>query len=44
MLVDGNAYELLLDLFEIKIEQLAGEIKNICNDPEKLNRVIMEDH
>jgi len=28
-LTDGNAYELLLDLFETKIEQLADEIENI---------------
>ena len=28
-MVDGNAYELLLDLFETKIEQLADEIENI---------------
>ena len=27
-MVDGNAYELLLDLFETKIEQLADEIEN----------------
>ena len=31
-LVDGNAYELLLDLFETKIEQLADEIENIYSD------------
>lgn len=42
MLVDGNAYELLLDLFETKIEQLADEIENIYSDLEKLSRVIME--
>ena len=41
-LVDGNAYELLLDLFETKIEQLADEIENIYSDLEKLSRVIME--
>ncbi len=35
-LVDGNAYELLLDLFETKIEQLADEIENIYSDLEKL--------
>ena len=43
-LVDGNAYELLLDLFETKIEQLADEIENIYSDLEKLSRVIMEGH
>ncbi|MBS0056227.1 magnesium/cobalt transporter CorA [Yersinia sp. Marseille-Q3913] len=41
-LVDGNAYELLLDLFETKIEQLADEIENIYSDLEALSRVIME--
>ena len=41
-MVDGNAYELLLDLFETKIEQLADEIENIYSDLEKLSRVIME--
>lgn len=42
MLVDGNAYELLLDLFETKIEQLADEIENVYSHLEKLSRVIME--
>lgn len=42
ILVDGNAYELLLDLFETKIEQLADEIENIYTSLEKLSRVIME--
>lgn len=42
ILVDGNAYELLLDLFETKIEQLADEIENIYTDLEKLSMVIME--
>jgi len=41
-LVDGNAYELLLDLFETKIEQLADEIENIYSDLESLSRVIMD--
>jgi len=41
MLVDGNAYELLLDLFETKIEQLADEIENIYSDLENLSRIIM---
>ncbi len=31
-MMDGNAYELLLDLFETKIEQLADEIENIYSD------------
>lgn len=42
LMVDGNPYELLLDLFETKIEQLADEIENIYSDLEKLSRVIME--
>ncbi|HCS2827542.1 TPA: magnesium transporter CorA, partial [Shigella flexneri] len=37
-MVDGNAYELLLDLFETKIEQLADEIENIYSDLERLSR------
>lgn len=41
---EGNAYELLLDLFETKIEQLADEIENVYSDLEKLSRVIMEGH
>lgn len=36
-MVDGNAYELLLDLFETKIEQLADEIENIYSDLEQLS-------
>ena len=43
-MLEGNAYELLLDLFETKIEQLADEIENIYSDLEKLSRVIMEGH
>lgn len=42
VMTDGNAYELLLDLFETKIEQLADEIENIYSNLEKLSRVIME--
>ena len=41
-LTDGNAFELLLDLFETKIEQLADEIESIYSALEKLSRVIME--
>ncbi|OTA20914.1 magnesium and cobalt transport protein CorA [Xenorhabdus beddingii] len=41
-LVDGNAYELLMDLFETKIEQLADVIENIYSVLESLSRVIME--
>ncbi|VFP88427.1 magnesium/cobalt transporter CorA [Candidatus Erwinia haradaeae] len=40
-LIDGNAYELLLDLFETKIEQLADQIENISSNLEKFSRVIM---
>lgn len=43
-MADGNAWELLLDLFETKIEQLADEIENIYSDLEQLSRVIMEGH
>ncbi|VFP86358.1 magnesium/cobalt transporter CorA [Candidatus Erwinia haradaeae] len=42
VLIDGNAYEILLDLFETKIEQLADEIENISSNLEKFSRVIME--
>ncbi|MBI6549557.1 magnesium/cobalt transporter CorA [Xenorhabdus lircayensis] len=41
-LIDGNAYELLMDLFETKIEQLADVIENIYSVLESLSRVIME--
>ncbi|EYU13331.1 magnesium transporter CorA [Photorhabdus luminescens] len=41
-LVDGNAYEVLMDLFETKIEQLADVIENIYSVLESLSRVIME--
>ncbi|MCG3460857.1 magnesium/cobalt transporter CorA [Xenorhabdus bovienii] len=41
-MVDGNAYELLLDLFETKIEQLADVIESIYSVLESLSRVIME--
>lgn len=40
-LIDGNPYELLLDLFETKIEQLADVIETIYADLEKLSRVIL---
>ncbi|OOH89270.1 magnesium and cobalt transport protein CorA [Pasteurellaceae bacterium 15-036681] len=42
-MIDGNAYELLLDLFETKIEQLADVIENIYADLEKLSRVILKE-
>ncbi|XOD69813.1 MAG: magnesium/cobalt transporter CorA [Sodalis sp. (in: enterobacteria)] len=41
-LIDGNVYELLLDLFETKIEQLADEIENIYSDLEALSLAIMD--
>lgn len=41
-LIECNAYELLLDLFETKIEQLADVIETIYADLEKLSRVILE--
>lgn len=40
-LLDANAYELLLDLFETKIEQLADVIETIYADLEQLSRVIL---
>lgn len=43
-LIDGNAYKLLLDLFETKIEQLADAIENIYSDLEALSLVIMDGH
>jgi magnesium transporter len=39
---DGNAYEVLLDLFETKVEQLADEIENIYSQLEALGRVVMK--
>ncbi len=41
-MLDGNAFEVLQDLFETKIEQLADAIENIYSALEKLSRVIME--
>lgn len=41
-LVDGNPYEILLDLFETKVEQLADEIENIYSQLESLGRIIMK--
>ncbi len=42
ILADGNAYGLLLDLFETKIEQIADAIENIYSDLESLSLVIMD--
>lgn len=39
---DGNGYEILLDLFETKIEQLADEIENIYSNLETLSQAIMK--
>ncbi len=39
---DGNGYEILMDLFETKIEQLADEIENIYSNLETLSRAIMK--
>ncbi|HCT7806384.1 TPA: magnesium transporter CorA [Escherichia coli] len=41
-MVDGNAYELLLDLFETKIEQLADEIENIYSDLEQAREILRD--
>ncbi|MDG6881425.1 Magnesium transport protein CorA [Phocoenobacter uteri] len=41
-LTDGNAYELLLDLLDTKVEQLADVIEDIYADLEKLSRVVLE--
>lgn len=43
-LIDGNAYKLLLDFFEMKIEQQADAIKNIYSDLEALTLVIINGH
>lgn len=40
-LEECNAYEILLDLFETKIEQLADVIETVYSDLEKLSRVIL---
>ncbi|EIJ71929.1 MULTISPECIES: magnesium/cobalt transporter CorA [Pasteurellaceae] len=41
-LEECNAYEVLLDLFETKIEQLADVIENVYSDLEKLSHVILD--
>ncbi len=43
ILIHCNPYELLLNLFEIKIEQLANEIENIYKDLENLTQIILRD-
>jgi magnesium transporter len=42
MLTIGNAYELLLDLFEVKIEQLADTIEEISLGLEAISQVILK--
>ncbi|TDQ56845.1 magnesium transporter [Mesocricetibacter intestinalis] len=41
-LEECNAYEVLLDLFETKIEQLADVIETVYSDLEKLGRVVLD--
>ncbi|MDG6897185.1 magnesium transporter CorA [Actinobacillus delphinicola] len=41
-LAECNAYEVLLDLLETKIEQLADVIENVYADLEKLSHVILD--
>ncbi|URJ33218.1 magnesium/cobalt transporter CorA [Candidatus Blochmannia vicinus] len=41
LLIDGNAYELLLNLFEVKIDDLANKIEHIYSTLETLSFVIM---
>ncbi|AAP95635.1 magnesium transporter CorA [[Haemophilus] ducreyi] len=41
-LIDSNAYELLLDLFETKIEQLAGVLETVYSSLEKFSHVILD--
>ena len=41
-LLECNAYEVLLDLFETKIEQLADVIENVYADLEQLSHVILK--
>ncbi|WWO96995.1 MAG: magnesium/cobalt transporter CorA [Candidatus Dasytiphilus stammeri] len=42
LLVEGTAFEVMLDLFEIKIEQLADEIETIYSELEQLSHIIMK--
>lgn len=41
-MVNGNAYEVLLDLFEVKVEQLADQIENIYSELEEVSLIIMD--
>lgn len=38
---DGNAFEVLLDLFDVKVELLADQIEQIYSDLEEQSRIIM---
>ncbi len=40
-LLERNSYEVLLDLFETKIEQLADVIENVYTDLKELSRGIL---
>lgn len=41
-MISGNPYEIMLDLFETKIEQIADEIEYVYSKLEEPSRVIME--
>ncbi|WP_159715072.1 magnesium/cobalt transporter CorA [Blochmannia endosymbiont of Camponotus nipponensis] len=41
LLINGNPYELLLNLFEVKLDDLANKIEHIYNTLEALSSVIM---
>ncbi|QJC34093.1 magnesium/cobalt transporter CorA [Enterobacteriaceae endosymbiont of Donacia cinerea] len=43
-MIYGNPYELLLDILDTKIEQLADEIENIYSHLELLSCIIMKEH
>lgn len=40
--IDGNVYELLLDLFEVKLDDLTNRIEYIYSDLEKLSFIIID--
>lgn len=42
LFIDGSVYELLLDLFEIKLDDLTNRIEYIYSDLEKLSFIIMD--
>lgn len=43
ILIDGNAYELLLNLFEIKLNDLTDKIEHIYADLESLSFIVMSE-